>query len=89
MDFLFLKDEYNSGDENHEQEKDKGSEEIQKSEQKRPGNMKAEALQKKEEDSGDEDGKKAIKIEGLYNPADYANLNVSTEITELFKYITR
>lgn len=58
-------------------------------EQKRPGNAKAEALQKREEDSGDEEGKKQLKIEGLYNPADYASLNVSTEITELFKYITR
>ena len=58
-------------------------------EQKRPGNAKAEALQKREDESGDEEGKRQLKIEGLYNPADYANLNVSTEITELFKYITR
>merc|ERR1712216_98117 len=27
--------------------------------------------------------------EGMYNPADYANLNVSSEINELFQYITR
>lgn len=81
-------DEYNSGDDNQQQEKDKASD-IQKSEPKRNAGMKAEALQKKEEDSGDEDGKKQLKIEGLYNPADYTNLNVSTEITELFKYITR
>ena len=60
-----------------------------KNEPKRPGNVKAQALQKKDDDSGDEEGKKNIKIEGLYDPADYASLNVSTEITELFKYITR
>lgn len=84
-------DEYNSGDDNQNQgqDREKVSTEMVKNEQKRPGNAKAEALQKREEDSGDEDGKKNIKIEGLYDPADYAALNVSTEITELFKYITR
>lgn len=78
-------DEYNSGDDN--QDKDKNSDAI-KSEQKRPGNLKAESLHKKADES-DEEGKKNIKIEGLYDPAEYMNLNVSTEITELFKYITR
>lgn len=79
-------DEYNSGEEN--QEKEKNSDGM-KSEQKRPAaNAKAESLQRKAEESDDEN-KKNIKIEGLYDPADYASLNVSTEIKELFKYITR
>lgn len=41
-----------------------------------------------EEDSDDDD--EASKApEGAYDPADYANLPVSTEIKELFQYITR
>ena len=28
-------------------------------------------------------------VAGQYNPADYANLKVSPEISELFQYITR
>lgn len=30
-----------------------------------------------------------MKIPGAYNAADYNNLNVSSEVKELFKYITR
>ena len=37
-----------------------------------------------EEDSGDEK-----EVPGAYNPAQYANLNVSSEVKELFEYITR
>lgn len=39
-----------------------------------------------EEDTDDDDGEAP---EGAYDPADYANLPVSTEIKELFQYITR
>ncbi|XP_030580886.1 intraflagellar transport protein 46 homolog [Archocentrus centrarchus] len=42
-----------------------------------------------EEDESEEDGKSHKAPEGLYNPADYANLPVSTDIKELFQYITR
>lgn len=81
---LFLKKEYKSGDENKQHE-----DEAPVQEQKRAaaGNQKAAALQKRDE--SDDEGKKSVKIPGIYDPADYSNLNVSTEITELFKYVTR
>ncbi|KAM9335442.1 intraflagellar transport protein 46 homolog [Symphorus nematophorus] len=41
-----------------------------------------------EEDSDDDDEPSKVP-EGAYDPADYANLPVSTEIKELFQYITR
>ncbi len=45
---------------------------------------------KQEEDDGsDDEDKKAGKIVGGYNPDEYSNLNVTQEIQELFKYITR
>ncbi|XP_070849228.1 intraflagellar transport protein 46 homolog [Chaetodon trifascialis] len=42
-----------------------------------------------EEDSDDDDDEPSKAPEGAYDPADYANLPVSTEIKELFQYITR
>ncbi|KAM3591036.1 uncharacterized protein V6R79_021117 [Siganus canaliculatus] len=43
-----------------------------------------------EEDSEDEDDDDTSRApEGVYDPADYASLPVSTEIRELFQYITR
>ena len=45
-----------------------------------------------EEDSDDDDDDEeegASAPEGAYDPADYHNLPVSTEIKELFQYITR
>ncbi|XP_047443579.1 intraflagellar transport protein 46 homolog isoform X2 [Mugil cephalus] len=42
-----------------------------------------------EEDDTDEDEDPAEVPEGAYDPADYANLPVSTEVRELFQYITR
>jgi hypothetical protein len=42
-----------------------------------------------EEDGSDDEDKKTGKIIGGYNPDEYANLNVTQEIQELFKYITR
>lgn len=49
---------------------------------------------KKEDDesSEEEDDEKEDSydvIEGQYNPEDYANLNVSSEVKDLFQYITR
>lgn len=41
-----------------------------------------------EDDDEDED-EPSVAIEGTYDPADYANLPVSTEIKDLFQYITR
>lgn len=41
-----------------------------------------------DEDDDDED-ERGGGLEGAYHPADYANLPVSTEIKELFQYITR
>jgi hypothetical protein len=76
--------EYKSGDENKQQEEEPP---IQEQKRAAAGNQKAAALQKK--DDSDDEGKKSFKIPGIYDPADYSNLNVSTEITELFKYITR
>uniref|UniRef100_A0A1A8DWX2 Intraflagellar transport protein 46 homolog n=1 Tax=Nothobranchius kadleci TaxID=1051664 RepID=A0A1A8DWX2_NOTKA len=37
----------------------------------------------------DDDDEPTESLEGAYNPADYAHLPVSTEIKELFQYITR
>ncbi len=37
----------------------------------------------------DEDGDDDKDVPGTYNPADYANLNVSHEVKELFDYIAR
>ena len=39
-----------------------------------------------DDDDGDDDDKH---VPGTYNPADYANLQVSHEIKELFEYISR
>jgi len=38
-------------------------------------------------EAGDEDDEK--KTAGQYDPANYANLNVTSEVKDLFKYITR
>ncbi|XP_070404813.1 intraflagellar transport protein 46 homolog isoform X1 [Nothobranchius furzeri] len=40
-------------------------------------------------DDDDDDDEPTESLEGAYNPADYAHLPVSTEIKELFQYITR
>ncbi|XP_068444173.1 intraflagellar transport protein 46 homolog isoform X2 [Clinocottus analis] len=42
-----------------------------------------------DEEDSDEDEEPGQAPEGAYDPADYANLPVSTEIKELFQYITR
>ncbi|XP_059210345.1 intraflagellar transport protein 46 homolog [Centropristis striata] len=42
-----------------------------------------------EEDSDEEEDEPGEAPEGAYDPADYANLPVSTEIKELFQHITR
>ncbi|XP_044040157.1 intraflagellar transport protein 46 homolog isoform X2 [Siniperca chuatsi] len=42
-----------------------------------------------DEDDSDDDDEPSEAPEGAYDPADYANLPVSTEIKELFQYITR
>ena len=41
-----------------------------------------------DDDDDDEEEEGASAPEGAYNPADYHNLPVSTEIKELFQYIT-
>lgn len=41
-----------------------------------------------EEEDGKEDASYDV-IDGQYNPEDYANLNVSSEVKDLFQYITR
>lgn len=40
-------------------------------------------------DDDDDDDEPSRAPEGAYDPADYTNLPVSTEIKELFQYITR
>ncbi|MEQ2274380.1 hypothetical protein XENORESO_019782 [Xenotaenia resolanae] len=40
-------------------------------------------------DDDDDDDEPTEALEGAYDPADYANLPVTTEIRELFQYITR
>lgn len=42
-----------------------------------------------DDDDSDDDDEPSKAPEGAYDPADYANLPVSTEIKELFQYITR
>lgn len=42
-----------------------------------------------DEDDTDDDDEPTEALEGAYDPADYANLPVSTEIKDLFQYITR
>ncbi|CAB1440190.1 unnamed protein product [Pleuronectes platessa] len=42
-----------------------------------------------DEDDTDDDDEPGQAPEGAYDPADYANLPVSTEVKELFQYITR
>lgn len=42
-----------------------------------------------DEEESDDDDEPGEAPEGAYDPADYANLPVSTEIKELFQYITR
>jgi intraflagellar transport protein 46 len=41
------------------------------------------------EGEGAQSGRVAQKLEGAYNPDEYANLNVSSEIKDLFQYILR
>ncbi|KAK5618390.1 Intraflagellar transport protein 46 [Crenichthys baileyi] len=41
------------------------------------------------DDDDDDDDEPTEALEGAYDPADYANLPVTTEIKELFQYITR
>ncbi|CAM9189549.1 unnamed protein product, partial [Discosporangium mesarthrocarpum] len=41
------------------------------------------------ETSSNDDRSSPLKVEGAYNPADYAHLNVSAEIKDLFQYIGR
>lgn len=43
----------------------------------------------KKDDDDDDDKDTGVAIPGAYNPADYASLDVTSEIKELFKYITR
>lgn len=40
-------------------------------------------------DDDDEDGDDDKEVPGTYNPVDYANLQVSSEIKDLFEYIQR
>ena len=48
------------------------------------------ALPKKSDSDDDEDeDKDTIKVPGAYNPADYNHLNITPEIEDLFRYITR
>ncbi|KAM6909117.1 intraflagellar transport protein 46 homolog [Xenentodon cancila] len=58
-----------------------------------PGVSPEEEEEEEEEDSDEEDTDDDDELteapEGAYDPADYANLPVSTEIRELFQYITR
>nr|XP_046236700.1 RPA-related protein RADX-like isoform X2 [Scatophagus argus] len=42
-----------------------------------------------DEEDSDDDDEPSKAPEGAYDPADYANLPVSTEVKELFQYITR
>ncbi|XP_026179357.1 intraflagellar transport protein 46 homolog [Mastacembelus armatus] len=42
-----------------------------------------------DEDDTDDDDESGPVLEGSYDPADYANLPVSTDIKEMFQYITR
>ncbi|XP_043954392.1 intraflagellar transport protein 46 homolog [Gambusia affinis] len=42
-----------------------------------------------ESDEDDDDDEPTETLEGVYDPADYSNLPVTTEIRELFQYITR
>lgn len=59
----------------------------------RPGTSPNEEEEEEEEDSdeedSDDDDEPGEAPEGAYDPADYANLPVSTEIKEMFQYITR
>ncbi|XP_041842186.1 intraflagellar transport protein 46 homolog isoform X2 [Melanotaenia boesemani] len=59
----------------------------------RPGVSPDEDEEEEEEedsdDDTDDDDEPTEALEGAYDPADYANLPVSTEIKELFQYITR
>lgn len=42
-----------------------------------------------EDDEDEDDDEPSVATEGAYDPAEYANLPVSTEIKDLFQYITR
>ena len=44
------------------------------------------SAQAKEEDDEDDEEKE---VPGAYNPAQYANLQVSTDVREVFEYINR
>ncbi|XP_038128223.1 intraflagellar transport protein 46 homolog [Cyprinodon tularosa] len=63
----------------------------------KPGASPSQEEEEEEEDSeeddtdedDDDDDETTEAVEGAYDPADYANLPVTTEIKELFQYITR
>uniref|UniRef100_H3CAK2 Intraflagellar transport protein 46 homolog n=1 Tax=Tetraodon nigroviridis TaxID=99883 RepID=H3CAK2_TETNG len=44
---------------------------------------------KEDDEDDDDDDEPSVATEGAYDPAEYANLPVSTEIKDLFQYITR
>jgi intraflagellar transport protein 46 len=45
--------------------------------------------ERNQNDDEDEEAGDNENVPGQYNPADYANLNVTDEVKDLFKYITR
>ncbi|OMJ69740.1 hypothetical protein SteCoe_32466 [Stentor coeruleus] len=52
-------------------------------------NFKGQTASNKTQEEGEEAANSAQNIKNAYNPADYANLQVSQEIKELFQYIQR
>ncbi|XP_023202040.1 intraflagellar transport protein 46 homolog [Xiphophorus maculatus] len=48
-----------------------------------------EDFDEEESDEDDDDDEPTETLEGVYDPADYSNLPVTTEIRELFQYITQ
>uniref|UniRef100_A0A4W6FUR2 Intraflagellar transport protein 46 homolog n=1 Tax=Lates calcarifer TaxID=8187 RepID=A0A4W6FUR2_LATCA len=75
-----------SSDEFHEDHKPQRPREVLGGQ---PGEEEDEEEEDSDEEDTDDDDEPGQAPEGAYDPADYANLPVSTEVKELFQYITR
>ncbi|CDW77990.1 intraflagellar transport protein 46 homolog [Stylonychia lemnae] len=66
-----------------------GGPQQQQQQQQQKQNQQPAALQKKQVNEDDDDDEEEKAAPGAYNPAEYANLQVSSEVKDLFEYIQR
>uniref|UniRef100_A0A3B5QHA2 Intraflagellar transport protein 46 homolog n=1 Tax=Xiphophorus maculatus TaxID=8083 RepID=A0A3B5QHA2_XIPMA len=85
---LTQEEEEEDSDEEEEEEED-SDEEEEEEEDSDEEEEEEEDFDEEESDEDDDDDEPTETLEGVYDPADYSNLPVTTEIRELFQYITQ